>query len=342
MVTMHHAVASSYSNEADYWSRNRTEWGAFGVDIFFGLSGILITSLLVRGWEEGGSISLKAFYRRRALRIMPAYFTFLATVTALGMWRSDREVWSCLLFWRNYLPSPAGSVTTPLWSLAVEEHFYLLWPSMLVLVRRKYATNVAAGAAMAVGIWRMIESAAGWDLFAGVPAHFRTDLRLDCLLWGCAVALVMRENPTCLTRPGSWVWFAVAAVGILCGAYYSQVGSVVLGFVIPTILAATLLHPKWTVCRLLDSAPLVWIGRISYGLYLWQGLLLLPGWEKLTYQWQRFPANLVVLAGVAIASYYLIERPVRRLGIAARRRSPIAGDAETVLLPGASPESSWP
>lgn len=340
MVTLHHAVASAYFNEDAYWSHNVTQWGAFGVDIFFGLSGFLITSLLAREWDEGGPIHLAAFYWRRAFRILPACFMFLAAVTALGMWRSGREAISCLLFWRNYLPSPAGSVTVPLWSLAVEEHFYLVWPAVLVAAGPKYGTNVAAGAAMVVGVWRMIESQTAWNLWAGVPAHFRTDLRMDCLLWGSAVALLVRQNPAHFIRSGWAVWSGVAGIGIWCAARYSQVSSVVLAFVIPSVLAATVLHPEWRACRLLDCAPLVWIGRISYSLYLWQGMMLLPGWQGSTYHWQRFPVNLPALFAVAVASYYLIEQPMRRIGIAfypgngyALRKTPSTADIHSRILP---------
>jgi peptidoglycan/LPS O-acetylase OafA/YrhL len=321
MVTMHHAGMGLYSNEAAYWSNSHTLWGAFGVDIFFGISGFLITSLLVREWWAGGSISLPAFYRRRAFRILPAYFAFLAAVTGLGMWRSDREALSCLLFWRNYLPPPAGSVTGPLWSLAVEEHFYLLWPVALILAGKRYARGLAAGAALTVSVWRMVESQAGWNLWADVPAHFRTDLRMDCLLWGCAIALLVKESPAQFARSGC-AWFGVAAIGIWCAADYSQFSSVLLVLIIPAVLAATALHPNWSVSRLLDSGPLVWISQISYSLYLWQGMILLPGWEPSAHKWQRFPVNLVVLFGVAIASYYLIEQPVRRIGVSRRTARP--------------------
>ncbi len=86
-----------------------TRYGAFGVDIFFGLSGLLITRMLLEQYRASGSFRLREFYIRRAFRILPACFVFLAVYTALGWWKSNLELVSCVLFFRNYVPMHAGA-----------------------------------------------------------------------------------------------------------------------------------------------------------------------------------------------------------------------------------------
>ncbi len=108
--------------------------GKLGVDIFFGLSGFLITALLLNERAQTGRIDLAAFYKRRAFRILPPALVFLAAVGIGGLFKTRLELAATLLFFRNYLPIQHGSYATGhLWSLAVEEHFYMLWPGLLVL-----------------------------------------------------------------------------------------------------------------------------------------------------------------------------------------------------------------
>src|SRR5260370_12733312 len=133
LVLVHHVVRGFYATE-DAYSQSATRYGAFGVDIFFGLSGLLITKLLLEEWHGAGAFQLPQFYIRRVFRILPPYLVFLAVVTAFGWWSTKLEFTSSLFFFRNYLPHRlAGPYTGHLWSLAVEEHFYLIWPGLLAL-----------------------------------------------------------------------------------------------------------------------------------------------------------------------------------------------------------------
>jgi peptidoglycan/LPS O-acetylase OafA/YrhL len=104
----------------------------------------------------------------------------------------------------------------------------------------------------------------------------------------------------------------VAALLII--RFYSNLTSMGLAVLIPMILAGTALHPEWPVSRLLASPPMAWVGRISYSLYIWQQLFLVPGWENPTHFWTRWPWNLLVVLACACASYYLIETPLLRVG----------------------------
>lgn len=330
-VAFHHLAESFYPREADY-AASLTRFGAFGVDIFFGLSGLLITRLLLelrtkdaRG--SGDSFDLRGFYIRRAFRILPPYLVFLGVLTAAGLWRSGWEAASCLLFFRNYTPDPlVGDKTQHLWSLAVEEHFYLLWPGLLAWAGARRSKGIAIYLALGVGLWRMIESQLAIPLFPLLPTHFRTDLRLDALLWGCAVAFLLddpAERKQFAKQLRFGVWVALAGVLGLAIFYYSQMTSVIVAALIPMLLAGTMTNPQWPISRVLDLAPVAWLGRISYSLYLWQQLFLVPGWLHPDKWWQQWPANLPVALGIAVASHYFIERPLIRVGrnLAARARS---------------------
>jgi peptidoglycan/LPS O-acetylase OafA/YrhL len=328
LVIWHHAMRYFFSNEDAYYL-TAARFGAFGVDIFFGLSGLLITGLLLKQRGETGAISLKAFYTRRAFRILPIYLVFLGVVAMVGLLHGPRELASCLLFFRNYLPVDLGWFhTADLWSLSVEEHFYLIWPSLLVLCGLKWGRHVAAYFAIAVGIWRMVEPQMNLHLFPDVPPHFRSDLRMDALLWGAVVAFTLNDavaREKLRLDLKFWTWLGMVALALASIVYYSSLTSMFLAVLIPMILAGTLLHPQWLVSRLLDSAPLAWVGRISYSLYIWQQLFLVPGWDHPAHFWARLPWSLPAVLAVACVSYYLIETPLLRVGgrLAARFGRPL-------------------
>src|SRR5206468_12587998 len=143
-----------------------TRFGQFGVDLFFGLSGLLITRLLLQEHDRAGSFNLAQCYIRRTFRILPACFAFLATYSLLGLWKSNVELVSSLFFFRNYVPVQlTGFSTGHLWSLAIEEHFYLLWPGLLALVGPKRGKKLAAILALSFGVWRMLAPAIAPGLF---------------------------------------------------------------------------------------------------------------------------------------------------------------------------------
>jgi peptidoglycan/LPS O-acetylase OafA/YrhL len=321
MVLVHHIgqnlCATPAADDASI-----TRFGGFGVDIFFGLSGLLITRLLLEQYRDSGSFHLREFYIRRAFRILPPCLAFLAVYTALGWWKSNLELVSSVFFFRNYIPATlTGFGTGHLWSLSVEEHFYLIWPGLLALVatrRSKHAAaNVAAGLALAFGLWRMTESQLTVHWFPLAPAHFRTDIRLDALLWGCAAAFVLDDSKSRdkLAAQFRWPVFAgAAAILILSIRFYTELTSVWIAVLIPALLAGTLVHPEWWIGRVLRWAPVTWLGRISYSLYLWQQLFFPPGWEQAPQWWRHWPVNLAIAFAAASLSYYFVETPLIAMG----------------------------
>jgi peptidoglycan/LPS O-acetylase OafA/YrhL len=321
LVVWHHAAKSVYASESLYWSTSQSQLGAFGVDIFFGLSGLLITQLLLQEYQRKGSIDLRSFYIRRVFRILPPVFALLLVVSWLGLLQSPLELASCLGFFRNYLrDSLGGSYTEHLWSLAVEEHFYLLWPALLVwLTRKDMSARPVAYLSIFFGLWRIVVEQTGVtsNLFPDVSRHFRTDLRADALLWGCFVAFLIAtpESRERVRRQLNAPVVALAALGaVLCVLHFSMLATLWLAMLIPVVLAGTMLHPEWIVCRVLDLAPIRFLGRLSYSLYLWQQVFLVSGWQTKIGFLQHWPWNLPAALAAAALSYFLMEKPCMEFG----------------------------
>lgn len=339
-VTIHHLVWVFYTDAAGFRT-NPARYGAFGVDIFFGLSGLLITKLLLEERQASGEFNLRGFYLRRIFRILPPYFAFLAVCTGAGLMRSSWEVLGSVFLFRNYLPDNlAGPATQHLWSLAVEEHFYLLWPAVLFLLKPARARTAAFLMAIGVALWRLVESQMTPRTLPWLLDHFRTDLRLDALLWGCVFAflLIDAKERAKLTEQLRWpAWTFVAAVWLMSVYFYSTLTSVLVACAAPILLLGTLTHPRWLLSRVLESAPFVWLGRISYSLYLWQLLFLVPGWDHPAHWWNTWPLNVPACFAAAAASYYWIEKPFIRLG---RRLASARNRGERLAINLTSPTDS--
>jgi peptidoglycan/LPS O-acetylase OafA/YrhL len=316
--------------------------GATGVGLFFALSGFLITTRLLNEHVKYGKISLTRFYIRRAFRLIPASLTYLfvlAILAGAGVLAVTREQWTAsLLFFRNYIPTDSagsGWFTAHFWSLAVEEHFYLLWPALLIRTNRKAFVPIVL--ACLVAAWRYVDfryhvvQAQLW--FPG-----RSDVRMDGLLWGCALAILLNQ-PTfrqkCAQVYRWWIvlLFCIADVAsnVLAGKHnYSAYEPVLLGL----ILVWPVLHSQSWLARLLETKPLKWLGALSYSLYIWQQLwLVFPGVPSGLQPIQAFPLNLTLGLACACLSYYLVEKPMITLG---HRRTSQRGSQPTLLLPESS------
>jgi peptidoglycan/LPS O-acetylase OafA/YrhL len=298
--------------------------GFLGVDVFFVLSGFLITTLLLEEWSEARSISLRAFYIRRARRLLPALLTLLAILTALvaayvatgtpaAVEESFASIAASLFYFANIVRAtghPLIGPLTPMWSLAQEEQFYLFWPPLLLLLLQRGVRLRSLGiglavTASAVMVWRAHLGPSGRTFFA-------PDTHADPLLIGCLLATLRRGG-----RLGSIPWPVVA---IACGALAvdvaaaSPTGSLVylFGFSVAGLSTAAIIaaavDQHGPLPRMLTWTPLVNLGVISYGLYVWQGLVLtvfssLPGGR---------PTAIVPTVVVALLSYRYIEQPFRR------------------------------
>lgn len=326
-VIVDHVFGYEFRSYPALFSATRT--GPNGVSLFFAISGFLICSRLLEEYAAMGRISLSGFYIRRASRILPpamAYLIVIAVLALAGIILVSPMEWvSSGLFFRNYLPPPStgtgwGGYTIHYWSLAVEEHFYLIWPITLALAGPKRARWVAAGLAIAVASWR------SWDFhhllfekhFPGILFASRTDTRLDGLLMGCLAALFLAEARwralfLRIVRP--WVWAFCAAGYLAIQAvfrrhYYTILESALLAL----LVTATVLRPNTRIGKLLELPWVRWIGRLSYSLYLWQQLFLVPGANPPWVRLQSFPVNLLLLVAISALSYRFVERPLIRLG----------------------------
>jgi len=309
-----------------------THTGPNGVSLFFAISGFLICSRLLEEYRAFGRISLRGFYIRRACRILPPAIFYLLVIAGLSLLGlivvSQSEWWSSLFFFRNYLPAAWipqgwGGYTIHYWSLAVEEHFYLLWPAALVFLGKGRARWFALGLAITVAAWRAWDFHYHWfdRLVPGLLFGSRTDVRLDALLLGCLAALILEEDSIRSKFSRSfepWIWAVCAGAYVAIQVVYflqrARTYSIFESTLLPLLVVGTVYRPHTWVGWLLETPPLKWIGRLSYSLYLWQQLFSVPqegSWIALL---QRFPVNIALIVLCAWTSYRFVERPFIRWG----------------------------
>ena len=325
-------------------------YGAMGVSVFFALSGFLITRRLMEEWRAAGRIDIKGFYLRRAFRILPPILVYLAAVSTLGFGfhlipMDLQQLAASLFFYRNYLTAPVTQAwyTGHFWSLAVEEHFYLIWPMLLFFAGLRRARCLAPAFALAVAVWRVADSHYDWigrldPALRGSVA--RTDYRLDILLFGCAVALIW-DDPrvqSLLKRIGGSMLALAAGVAAVCCQVWTPPGYLTMVALLMALLpAATVAKPQSWAGRILELPLLAWVGRMSYSLYIWQQLFLpSSGLSRSLGIWQRGPWNLAAIFTCAVLSYYLVERPAIAFGKRLRRRRTV-----TTSLPAPESPARW-
>jgi peptidoglycan/LPS O-acetylase OafA/YrhL len=322
-VLLGHSALWSMGSFSNDWLRQTR---GRGVQLFFAMSGFLICTRLLR--EEGrfGGISLRSFYTRRLFRIQPAALTYLLAVVILTVCGVLPRFWpgvlGAALMVRNIWPAaiPHGFwYTSHFWSLAVEEHFYLLLPGFLVLFRRSRLA-ILLGTAVALEAWQIVVHHTPW-LKSGHLWELsqRTDMVMGGILLGSVFAVALTDErlhrlAVSLLRP--WVALLYTAfVFVEVQRHHSVLAQMSLITVYPVLIVATVLHADSLLSRFLELAPMRFIGRISYSLYLWQELF--SNGEEKPDPHSLYAHVLLCLFGsfaCAIASYYLIETPLIRRG----------------------------
>ena len=335
--------------------------GFLGVEVFFVVSGFLITALLIAERDRRGSVSLRRFWGRRARRLLPALLTMLSAVVFVVLWRGDRlqltqlrrdlpwglayaANWGQILSDVAYFaPSPAA--LRHLWSLAVEEQWYLVWPIAFIAIGRRAdhdrRTGIAVAAiALAVMTATGVASLTGWPrhLFDPLRSTVRsvdainvlylsTPTRASGLLLGAALAFIWRpwaqpdgaapgEPRTVRRRLDLAATLAITVLLMLfvIGEVTASITYRIwlpLTSVMSTVLVAVAVHPSATATRrALGSRPLAAIGRRSYGMYLWSWpISLAVGAHQGS--WLRFAGAMALTVPVSEACYRWIELPVR-------------------------------
>ncbi len=279
-------------------------YGELGVHIFFVLSGFLITNLLLNEYDRTSTISLRDFYIRRAFRIFPAAFVFLAAVIVL-YWHQMRwyHIAAALLYVANM------DLTRPwifghLWSLSIEEQFYLLWPfAMKKWHRHKTVILVCVFVAAPVFRTALYAFKVHSGLIGSLPVY------ADQLAIGCLLAIFAPRLPKI---PG---YVAAGMVLVLIFSPWfpatSPVRTLFMLFVVRPVLhvsvAGLVLHVIQVPYRALNWSPVAWLGKISYSVYLWQELFCSNPALQLGY------ALVLPTLAAACLSYYFVERPMLRL-----------------------------
>lgn len=297
--------------------------GHHGVDLFFGLSGFLITTKLVNEYKRNNWISLKRFYIRRAFRILPAFwfYIFVATLLSIiGLIKVDtQEILASLFFIRNYVGAESGHswYTGHIWTLSIEEHFYTAWPLLFLSIGIKRLPTFTFLLAIFVPARSIATHYIDIQL---IGRGNSTDARIDGLLWGCWAALIFTNSrlPMLKQYLTHWLWIFILAVSIGSMAYEYPWHSNVLAFLLPWLIVMTVMNPDWRISRLLETRPLRYIGRLSYSLYLWQQLWMFGRFsEARPFELgllQELPLNVILTFTCANISHYLIERPLIAIG----------------------------
>jgi peptidoglycan/LPS O-acetylase OafA/YrhL len=255
--------------------------GEKGVQLFFAISGFLITSRLIEEWNCFGRISLKRFYVRRVCRILPPAMTYLLVIGLLGLAGFATLNWKCWLsavcFYRNYMPDWSSVLDSHYWSLSLEEQFYLLWPALLVLSGLYRSRYTALSLIFGVMIWRWIAYHHVWGVTLRQGEFWwRSDICFDGLLFGCLFALAL-ESPVL----EKWLskYLTVGAVAVILviilatgGHTNTPAARTVQSTLMPFLIVATILNPHTWLGRVLEIPAIHWIGRLSYSIYIWQQL----------------------------------------------------------------------
>lgn len=307
--------------------------GSAGVTLFFTLSGFLITRLLLEETADRGRISLSGFYARRARRLLPALFVMLAVVLGLATLDGVRPSWVTItliltyaanLSWVQQHGQPG---LTHMWTLSVEEQFYLLWPLAILLVHRlarqpRRVLTLVAWAGIAVGATtRVVAYGTGHAGFA----YLATPARADAMLVGALAALYVTSGRQLPTWSVPAALAALVAVGLLPGAGLY----VVAPTVIPWLTAAVLLVIADRSVRALRWAPMTALGRVSYSLYLWHLPVLFFLW------WLPTDLRVAIVwplaLGIAVLSRRYVELPFLRIR-AKTLATPVGGFRDAVTV----------
>lgn len=327
-----HYLNNGLSPTTTAWLLDAKAAGAYGVDLFFVLSSYLITELLLREHAARGRFSVSAFYIRRALRIWPLYFTFLAlTVFIIPKIFSDEKfgtkyIASFALFFGNWVCAIYGmpiSVATPLWSVSVEEQFYLGWPLLLLLFGVNRIKQLAIGMIIVALTMRGLLAASDVE-HPGVWCN--TLARLDSIAAGAILAVSLRGRSPNIKYAVRFLLFVVALAGFLLVARYlrqdglSSIATYSVTAVASVMLLVAVLQ---TDARFLHLRPFSWfvyLGRISYGLYVFHllALALLPTLFVTVFGVpprfeQRVVLSFALTVVFAAASYRWLEQPFLRL-----------------------------
>lgn len=314
--------------------------GFLGVDVFFVLSGFLITSLLYEEWQKYGNISLKNFYIRRGFRLMPAVFLVIALLCGYAVFFTDTQTasktyegsWLTLTYLSNWFYALSfASADNPLgvtWSLAIEEQFYLIYPIVLLFLLglklgKRQIIYAFILAILGIAFYRkyLFEQ---YTILTRM--YYATDTRADGLLVGCFAAFIAAWRVPEKIKNRAFLYVgAVASLIFLCFMFatatwsdpflYQRGGYTLVAAAVAILILVIVAYQPKIYLKILRFSPLVWVGRVSYGLYLWHWCV-----RYFVYEGQSLPSSNTKLAIMVVLSFtfttlsfYCIEKPFLRL-----------------------------
>ncbi|MDB6110112.1 MAG: Acyltransferase 3 [Pedosphaera sp.] len=312
----------------------RRVFGAIAVDVFFVLSGFLITCLLVKEWDKTNSISFKNFYIRRALRLLPALIVLLVvfisykyvTAPAPQAVACAYEALRALFYVTNWSIVYYYGHTDYLghtWSLSVEEQFYLLWPVILLVLLPRISRS-ALFCWLALGAFLSCLGRTLLYIGANASAYrllYSTDTRADALLLGCMLGLGLTSDLLPKDTRGTGILnyvSLVSAAGLVSLGFLPEFPMYYLGWGLTSVFAVMIIMDLVTtrqgVLRSILELPFLgYLGRISYGLYLWHNPIFRAIQDQHWPWWINAAVGIPVTTGATLASYYLVEKPCLRL-----------------------------
>jgi peptidoglycan/LPS O-acetylase OafA/YrhL len=323
------AVLSVHTSHLFGWSI--LKGGSVGVDIFFVLSGFLITCLLLEEWNRTGGINLKNFYVRRGLRLVPALTLVLATLLVLSnilfspaTATETRSTVPIALFYltdfsASLWPFTGLGALRHTWSLAMEEHFYLLWPPVLLLLLKSgWSKRTLVAMLVSLALLVCFHRAMLFQSNASVArTYYGFDTRVDALLIGCVAAMGVSWG--FFRGPKRFAALGTALIGLFLVAtdYASPLmhegGFTILAATTALVVMSLVFTESGVLTSFLELKPLVWVGRISYGVYLWH----YPVFKTMNQVNAPWPVKLLlgvfVTFAIASLSFYGMERPLLRL-----------------------------
>jgi len=329
-------VYHTLSNSSVAWITYLAQRGWYGVDVFFVLSGFLITLLLTTELDQTRRIDIPRFYVRRALRLQPAYLSAISLMVAghllTGGFATALQRLPYLLTYTfniaialRWIPQFGGLL--PAWTLCIEEQFYLVWPNVLARVKESSALKIAICGVFVVAIYRTLLYIHGASF---VRIYHSTDTRFDTLLVGCSAALLLRRGV--LDRIITWPWFpplscllcaACLTVGLSSQAILNTFGYTVMAISVAFVIVAIYSRKEFLLTRMLSWPFLVSLGRISYGMYIFQSSMVYLGLTIMRLPWApnvnlgKGLTLLVITAildvGISWVHYQLIEKRVLSL-----------------------------
>jgi peptidoglycan/LPS O-acetylase OafA/YrhL len=311
--------------------------GFIGVDIFFVLSGFLISNILITEYKSANTISLKNFYIRRILRLIPAFVVVLLATNLFSLLfqRIDsQQILTESLYSFFYVSNWAAAFQWSgfdflghTWSLAIEEQFYLLWPAVLFLLLRsklklESISYIVLVAILSLICWRIYLNQIDTPYYR---LYYALDTRFDSILSGSLLALLYQQEyfqvlilrKAKMIKAGAWISAAILTIFFFTISYLDRhlynFYFVIIEIAAFIIILNSLINKSDFINKVLRNKILMFIGTISYGLYLWHYPIIRFFHQ---YDFSRFATAVLAIAtslAMTILSWYMIEKPILKL-----------------------------